>query len=138
MKHAITLSFSLALALTLGACQSKHESGVKSNYRTQWSTVDADVKTTTSAAEDVLRDAEMKDVKSNSTNVDGKATGKKADGTEVKVAVRREKGDTSQVSVTVGTLGDPSLGAEFARKIKESAEGGSSTSTSTTRPATHH
>lgn len=29
----------------------------------------------------------------------------------------------SQVSVTVGTLGDPAVGAELAKKIKDKAEG---------------
>jgi len=38
------------------------------------------------------------------------------------VAVKKESENLSQVSVTVGTLGDPSLGAEMAKKIKARAE----------------
>jgi hypothetical protein len=124
-----------ALILTLAAapgCQSTHEKGVTSNYRSQWTTVRADVKTTTKAAESALSEAELKDVTSSSTNVDGSASGKKSDGTKVNVAVRKEKEASSQVSVTVGQMGDPELGAELARKIKERAEVGSSSAS--TRP----
>lgn len=40
-----------ALLLTVaGGCQSTHEKGVTSNYRSQWTNVRADVKTTTEAA----------------------------------------------------------------------------------------
>ena len=122
----------LALILAIPGCQSTHEKGVTSNYRSQWTNVRADVKTTTKAAESALSEAELKDVTSSSTNVDGSASGKKSDGTKVNVAVRKEKESSSQVSVTVGQMGDPELGAELARKIKERAEVGPSSAT--TRP----
>jgi len=133
MKSAIVAFAALAFSFTLPGCQSSHEKGVTSNYHSQWTSVHADVKTTTKAAESVLNDAELKEVSSSSTNVDGSASGKKSDGTKVNVAVRKEKESTSQVSVTVGKMGDPELGAELAKKIKEQAEIGSS-SVSTTRP----
>ena len=44
-----------------------------------------------------------------------------ANGAKVAVDVKKE-GDGSQVSVTVGTLGDPKLGAELASEIKARAE----------------
>ena len=115
--------FATALFVFVG-CQSSHEQGVKSDYRTQWTNVNADTKATTSAAEAVLASAQLSDVKASSTNVDGQVTAKKADGTKVNVAVKKQDGGSgSQVSVTVGTMGDPALGAEWARKIKDRAEG---------------
>jgi hypothetical protein len=63
-------------------------------------------------------------VTASSTNVDGKATGKKADGTKVTVSVKKKGDNSSEVSVNVGTMGDPSLGADLARKVKQRAEGG--------------
>lgn len=112
----------VGLAFVAAGCQSKHEEGVKSNLRSQWATVSANTEETTAAAEEVLKSEGLKDVKSSSTNVDGTATGKKADGTNVKVAIERKSADTSEVSVTVGTMGDPTLGANIAKKIKEKAE----------------
>ncbi len=123
MKHLTTAAVALALAAGLSACASKHEPGVTSNYRSQWTSVAADVPTTTRAAEAVLNDEQLKNVHSSSTAVDGTAAGSKADGTKVSVAVRKQKANTSEVSVTVGTLGDPTLGAEIARRIKDRAEG---------------
>ena len=130
MRIAIVSLAALLLSITLLGCQSTHEKGVTSNYHSQWSSVHADVKTTTKSAEAVLNDAELKDVSSSSTNVDGSASGKKSDGTKVNVAIRKEKESISQVSVTVGKMGDPELGAELARKIKERAEIGSSSAES--------
>ena len=130
MRIAIVSLAALLLSITLPGCQSTHEKGVTSNYHSQWSSVHADVKTTTKSAEAVLNDAELKDVSSSSTNVDGSASGKKSDGTKVNVAIRKEKESISQVSVTVGKMGDPELGAELARKIKERAEIGSSSAES--------
>lgn len=113
-----------ALAVSAG-CQSRHEQGVKSNLRTQWTDVAADTRSTTEAAEEVLRDQGLKDVTSDSTNVDGTATGKKADGTKVTVKVQKKTESTSQVSVNVGTLGDPRLGAEIANRVKSRTDTGS-------------
>jgi hypothetical protein len=55
--------------------------------------------------------------------VDGTASAKKADGTKVNVAIQRKDDTTSEVSVTVGTMGDPALGAQYAKRIKAKAEG---------------
>ena len=129
MRTALIPLTALVLTLAVAGCQSSHEKGVTSNYRTQWTSVGADVKTTTNAAEATLNEAELKEVTSSATIVDGSASGKKADGTKVNVAVRKEKESTSELSVTVGQMGDPELGAEIARKIKERAEMGSSSVT---------
>jgi hypothetical protein len=134
MKRSLVVTFAVTCALALTACQSSSSKDVKSNYRSQWTDVRADVKATTAVAEQVLTEAELKDVKSSSTTVDGSASGKKADGTKVNVAIKKEGDTKSQVSVTVGTMGDPSLGADLAKKIKDRAEMGSS-SASTTKPA---
>lgn len=113
----------LVLSLVAGACKSTHEEGVKSNLRSQWTNVMADTKATTAAAQAILEAEGLKDIKSSSTNVDGTASGKKADGTVVKVAVKKKTETSSDVSVTVGTIGDPTMGANFARRIKDKAEG---------------
>src|SRR5262249_9388592 len=118
----ISLSGAVVLAAFVMGCQSSHEKGVTSDYRTQWTTVMADPKTTTDAAEAILASDKLTDVKSSSTSKDGVASAKKADGTKVNVAIKKEGADSSEVSVTVGTMGDPALGAEYARRIKEKAE----------------
>lgn len=111
---AVTLAFAVG-------CSTKGDSGVKSDYKSQWTTVSANTKATTDAAKAVLASYSFMDVQASSTDVDGKATAKKADGTAITVSIN--KADTgSQVSVDVGTLGDPSLGAEIAEKIKQKAE----------------
>ena len=118
----LVVAVSSAALVLMTACASSHEQGVKTNYMTQWTRVAADPPKTTDAAKAVLEDMGLKDVNGNSTSVDGTVTGKKADGTKVKVAISRVKGEGSDVSVTVGTMGDPELGAEIAKKIKNKAE----------------
>jgi hypothetical protein len=49
------------------------------------------------------------------------ASGKLADGTKVKVDVKKLDAG-SEVSVTVGALGSPKMGAELASEIKAKAE----------------
>lgn len=102
-------------------CASKHEEGVKSNLLEQWVAVDADTVRTTDAAKSVLTAEGLKDVTASSTMVDGKAQGKKADGTEVNVSVKKKEVG-SEVSVKVGMTGDRALGAEIAKKVKVAAE----------------
>src|SRR5207248_2641417 len=93
----LALLFTFLAAGTFG-CQSHHEEGVTSDYHSQWTNVNADTKTTTDAAQAVLNDMGLRNVSGSSTNVDGKAVGKKSDGTDVKVAVQKaEGGKASQV-----------------------------------------
>lgn len=108
-------------AAAAAGCASKHEQGVKSDYRTQWTQVAAGTDKTTAAARAALENRNLIDVSSSATAVDGVAKGKMADGTKVKVDVEK-RGEGSQVSVTIGALGDPKLGAELAREIKDRAE----------------
>ena len=125
MRPIATL-FLLAAALCLSAtaCKSTHEEGVKSNIMSQWTSVAADTEATTDAAKAVLTDEGLKEVTAKATNVDGKATGKMADGTKVSVSITKDpKATMSQVSVSVGTMGNPALGADIAKKIKMRAEG---------------
>jgi hypothetical protein len=109
-------------ALWLSACKSSHEEGVSSNYMTQWTTVNADTQTTTNIAKRVLDEEGLKETTASATSVDGTATGKMANGTKVKVSVKKKTDTSSEVSVNVGTMGDPALGAEIAKKIKDEAE----------------
>src|SRR5438045_4183511 len=101
MKNVFLTAALLAAGLTLPARQSTHQEGVTSNYHSQWTDVNADVKATTTAAEAVLREQDLKDVKSSSTNVDGSASAKKADDTKVNVAIARKSDTKSSVSVTI-------------------------------------
>jgi len=122
MRVACAVLVATLLGIGSSACQSHHEEGVTSSYHSQWTNVSADTQKTTDAAKAVLESESLKDVKASSTSVDGTAEAKKADGTAVSVAIK--KVDTgSEVSVTVGTLGDPAYGAELAKKIKDKAEG---------------
>jgi hypothetical protein len=122
MRSAVLAMLTTSLACVTLACQSHHEEGVTSSYHSQWTDVAADTKTTTNAAKAVLEAEGLKDIKASSTDLDGTAEAKKADGTDISVTVKKvDKG--SQVSVTVGTLGDPTIGAELAKKIKDKAEG---------------
>jgi hypothetical protein len=111
-----------ALVFTTTGCKSTHEEDVKSNLRKQWTEVAANTEKTTEAAKEVLAGEELKDVVAKSTAVDGTATGKMADGTKVEVTIKKKSDNISHVSVVVGSLGSPTLGADIAKKIKVKAE----------------
>lgn len=125
-RVSLLASGGLMMVALLSGCKSTHESGVKSNYMTQWAPVAADTRKTTEAAKDVFQEEGFKDVTASSTLMDGKARGKLADGTEVVASVKKDTDNTSTISVNVGKLGDPAMGAELAKKIKRKAEGTSS------------
>ena len=124
MKTASLLaSFSAVLFLAVAVgCKSKHASGVKSNYHSQWTKVAANTADTTNAAKAVLESHSLKGITATSTGVDGLAKGEMADGTNVKVDVKKVDATNSEVDVTIGTLGDPKLGAQIASEIKAKAE----------------
>ena len=104
--------------LGLAGCETSAP-GVESNKVQQWVTVDGDVSEAADAAEEVLSDYDLKDVDAKTTAIDGTVTGKKADGTEVRVSISKVTDETSEVTVRVGTLGDNTLGTEIAHKIKK-------------------
>ncbi len=99
---------SVAAFTALPAC-STDQDGVKSTYRSQYTTVSQGVEEVTEAAEEVLSDLKLKDVTSSATAVDGQASGKTADDTVITVSVAKVAAG-SEVTVNVGTLGDPELG----------------------------
>jgi hypothetical protein len=119
---AVTMAAAVAILamMWLGGCKSDSE-GVKSSYRSQWVQVSAGTEATTKAAEAVLKDNKLTDVKSKSTGLDGEASGNMADGTKVNVSVKA-KGAGSEVTVVVGRLGDPAIGDRIAAEIKSKAE----------------
>lgn len=117
-------AFMFATFLVAAGCKSTHEEGVKSNLRTQWADVAANTVKTTDAAKAVLESEGLRDVKATSTAMDGEASGKMADGTKVSVSVKKKSDTSSEVSVNVGSMGSPTLGAQIAKKIKTKAEGG--------------
>ena len=106
----------LGTAASLPACQT-NQPGVKSNYRSQWTTVSGDTVKATKAAKEVLEDLKLKDIQSQSTTVDGYAHGYTADLTKITVDVKRITDATSEVSVNVGT-GDPALGTDIVARIQ--------------------
>ncbi len=122
MKRVLSIGSVLVVAAILAGCKSTYEDGVKSTYRSQMTPVAANTEVTTAAAKSVFEAEGLKDVVAAHTMVDGTATGKKADGTFVKAWVKKETDSTSGLTVTVGTIGDPDLGAELAKKIKIKAE----------------
>ena len=125
MRRLALVMTCVAVLCVAFACKSAHEEGVTSSIRSQWTDVNADAEKATEAANAVLMEEGLKDVKYSATSYDGKASGKMADGTKVTVTVKREpKAEMSQVSVNVGAMGSPSLGANIAKKIKMRAEGG--------------
>jgi TPP-dependent pyruvate/acetoin dehydrogenase alpha subunit len=103
------------------ACKTPHEEGVTSSYRSQWTYVAADTKTTTNAAKTVMERDGLTDIKVSSTDMDGTATARQSDGKQVSVTIKKVD-NGSQVSVTIGTVGDPAVGAGLAKKIKNEAE----------------
>lgn len=113
-----TLSALLCVTnVTLTGCATDAP-GIKSNYVQQWSAVNGSVEEATNAAESVLSDYDLKDVTTTSTKIDGNAKGTMADGTEIAVDTRKLTDETSEVSVRVGTVGDPTLGTEIVQKIE--------------------
>jgi hypothetical protein len=118
----VAASLMFGASTGLMACKSTHESGVTSDIRSQWTDVNADTKTTTAAAKSVLAADDLKKVKGDATDVDGKVTAEEADGTKVTVMIKKNEA-LSQVSVTVGTFGDSTQGANWAARIKAKAEG---------------
>ncbi|MEM7678508.1 MAG: DUF3568 family protein [Myxococcota bacterium] len=117
---ATTSTLALLLAVTnvgMTGCATDAP-GIKSNYVQQWSNASGSVEDATAAAEDVLGEYDLKDITTSSTKLDGSAKGMMADGTEVVVDVRKVTDETSEVSVRVGTVGDPDLGTEIVQKIE--------------------
>jgi hypothetical protein len=124
MKKILVAAVLGVSAMAFTGCESRHEEGVSSTYRSQRVDVNANPEEATDAARAVLEDQGLKNVTSNATNVDGMASGRMADGTVVKVIVKKaEGGNGSDVRVTVGTIGDPALGADLAKKIAQRAGG---------------
>jgi hypothetical protein len=123
MKLATRITAALVVILAIGftGCKSSNEAGVKSDYHAQWTMVKAGPEATTDAAKAVFEAEGFKDVTASSTAVDGKATGKLADGTKVTASIAK-KDAGSEVSVVVGTMGDPKLGANLAEKIRMKAD----------------
>lgn len=113
----------LVLVAGVAGCASRHEQGVKSDIRSQWTNVAADTRSATDAARAVLEQRGLKDITAQSTGVDGIAKAKTADGTNVTVNIKKVTDMSSQVSVTVGNMGDPKLGADIAKQIQMRAEG---------------
>ena len=122
MRSAIFAVLVTSVAFVSLGCKTPHEEGVTSSYRSQWTYVAADTNATTDAAKTVMLRDGLTDIKTSTTDAGGTVEAKRSDGKEVSVAVKKVD-NGSQVSVTVGMVGDPAFGAGLAKKIKNQAEG---------------
>lgn len=119
----IRLGLVIVAAAGMGFCISACETtqpGVKSSQFKQYTTIEAGTAEATKAAEGVLKDLGLHDVTSSSTNVDGWAKGFMADKTPVNVSLERVGEKTSDISVHVGSFGDPSLGSDIIGRVRKS------------------
>jgi len=119
----VTAAATLSVLALLGiGCSSNYQEGVKSNYLSQSTMVYADPETTSHAAKQVFSDDGLTDVSETATKVDGRVSGLMADKTKVQATIKQaDKGST--LTVSVGNVGDPKMGAQWAAKIKQVAEG---------------
>jgi pyridoxal/pyridoxine/pyridoxamine kinase len=111
-------AFLLVATGTFTACNTD-SAGVKSSYHSQWTTVGANTGKATDAAKDALQDLKLQKIEAKSTEVDGIATGYTADNKKITVDVRKVTDTTSEVSVNVGTVGDPELGKQIIAGIRK-------------------
>lgn len=120
MHHFKSLACSaiiLAIGAGLPACKTS-EPGVKSSYRSQWTTVSGGTADATEAAKDVLEDLQLQKIESKATGLDGYAHGYTADDKKITVDVKKVTDTTSEVSVNVGALGDPTMGKDIIARIQ--------------------
>jgi hypothetical protein len=111
----VVLACSALIAIT--GCKTD-EPGVKSTYRSQWTTVAGNTAKATEAAKDVLEDLKLQRIDSKSTGLDGYAVGYTADNKKITVDVKKVTDETSEVSVNVGTMGDPDMGKDIIARIQ--------------------
>ncbi|HEX8322342.1 MAG TPA: hypothetical protein VF595_00390 [Tepidisphaeraceae bacterium] len=122
MKNAIRgLSAALLVSIVGVGCASRSQEGVTSTYRTQSVSISADVETTTAAARSVFEEDKLTDVSAESTKLDGMASGLTADKTKIQAKITKTN-NGSDLYVTVGKVGSPEVGANYAAKIKQMAE----------------
>ncbi len=81
-------------------------------------TVDASPQKAALAAERGLRDLDIKEVKSSSTEIDGKVTGRTALDKEVVITIKRQTESTCALSIRVGAFGDEALSQKIFEKIQ--------------------
>jgi hypothetical protein len=119
----IALSFCFALPLVVGACTSTG-SGAAGGPGFAWfrgafeGNVDGTTSELTRAAEQALRDLDMKHIEASSTEIDGKVTGRSALDKEVKITIKRTTDKVSWVSVRVGSFGDEALSQRIFEMIR--------------------
>ena len=108
--------------ITVTGCKTD-EPGVKSSYRSQWTTVSGNTMKATEAAKDVLQELKLQNVDAKSTALDGYATGFTADNKKIAVDIKKLTDTTSEVSVNVGSMGDPEMGKDIIARIHKELAG---------------
>lgn len=111
-------AIALASLALLPGCKTD-EPGVRSTYRSQYTTVTGRTDEVAKAAEDVLEDLKLQRVESRSTAIDGYATGYTADNKKIVVEIEKAGDNTSEVRVNVGNVGDPDLGKDIIARLQK-------------------
>ena len=122
VQSIICVALAFPVAITVTGCKTS-EPGVKSSYRSQWTTVSGNTAKATEAAKDVLEDLSLQRIESKSTGLDGYAHGYTADDKKITVDIKKVTDATSEVSVNVGTMGDPAMGKDIIARIQKELGG---------------
>lgn len=122
LRYVLSGTMMFGILMMIPACKTS-EPGIKSSLRSQWATMPGDPVKVTEAARQVLEEFKLRKIDSKSTGVDGHAEGFKSDETKVSVDVGREGPNTSSVTVTIGSLGDPALGKDILLAIQKKVGG---------------
>lgn len=80
--------------------------------------LDGSPKEVASAAKEALQDLDMKLIKVEATEIDGKVTARSALDKEVVVTIKRKTEQTSTVGIRIGAFGDEALSQNIFEKMK--------------------
>lgn len=80
--------------------------------------LDGSPKQCAAAAKEALEDLDMKMIKVDATEIDGKVTARSALDKEVVVTIKRKTEQTSTVAIRIGTFGDEVLSQNIFEKMK--------------------
>ena len=118
LVRTLLCGVAVAGVAALPACKTD-QPGVKSTYRSQYTTVSGNTTKVTKVARDVLDDLKLQKIDSKSTAVDGWATGYTADNKKITVDIKRVSDNTSDVWVNVGSMGDPDMGKDILARMQK-------------------
>lgn len=109
------LPFAAASCTTAGAASGPGYTWYRGAFE---GNVDGGTAEVTRAAEQALRDLDIKQIQANSTEIDGKVTGRSALDKEVSITIKRTTEKVSWVSVHIGSFGDEALSQRIFEMIR--------------------